>query len=48
MTSALTGFQVVSAAFSPDGQWIVTANADGTARVNRIVTLDDVLAILAK
>jgi WD40 repeat protein len=29
----LAGFGVNSAAYSPDGQWIVTASGDGTARV---------------
>jgi len=38
---------VLSAAFSPDGQRIVTANADGTARIFRLVTLDEISRLLA-
>ena len=39
---------VWQAAFSPDGQRIVTASLDQTARVWRILTFDDIQAILAK
>jgi WD40 repeat protein len=36
------------ASFSPDGQRIVTASLDQTGRVWRVLTLDDIGAILAK
>jgi WD40 repeat protein len=38
----------MSAQFSPDGQRIVTASQDQTARVWQILTLDDIERILAK
>ena len=37
-----------SAAFSPDGQRIVTASNDGTARVFMVVTLSETAELLAK
>ena len=37
---------IVSAAFSPDGQRIVTASNDKTARVFRVVTLDEIQRIV--
>ena len=39
---------VNSTVFSPDGQSIVTANADGTARVIRVVTFSQIGELLAK
>jgi WD40 repeat protein len=36
------------AVFSPDGMRIVTASFDGTARVYRVLSIDDVAAILTK
>jgi len=39
---------VVSAVFSPDGQRIVTASGDKTARVFRVVTLSEVANLLVK
>jgi WD40 repeat protein len=39
--------QVFSAAFSPDGQRIVTAGGDGVALICKIVTLDDIAHLLA-
>jgi WD40 repeat protein len=38
---------VNSAAFSPDGQRIVTADDDGVALIFKIVTLDDIARLLA-
>jgi WD40 repeat protein len=38
---------VWSAAFSPDGQRLVTASVDKTARIFRIVTLEDIARLLA-
>jgi WD40 repeat protein len=37
---------VFSAAFSPDGQRIVTAGGDGVALIFKIVTLDDIARLL--
>jgi WD40 repeat protein len=37
-----------TAVFSPDGQRIVTASADHTARVFRVVTLSEIADLLAK
>jgi WD40 repeat protein len=39
---------VKSAEFSPDGQRIVTASDDHTARVFRVLTLHDIDELLAK
>jgi WD40 repeat protein len=39
---------VLSAEFSPDGQRIVTASDDKTARVLRVVTLSQLAELLAK
>jgi WD40 repeat protein len=39
--------RVVSAAFSPDGQRVVTASEDITARIFRIVTSEDIMRLLA-
>jgi WD40 repeat protein len=36
------------AAFSRDGQRIVTASGDSTARVYRVVTLSEIAELLAK
>jgi WD40 repeat protein len=41
-----SGF-VKGAAFSPDGQRVVTANSDHAAQIFRIVTLDDIARLLA-
>jgi WD40 repeat protein len=38
----------VQAAFSPDGQRIVTASYDGTARVYRVFLLSDLIQLLGK
>ena len=38
---------VFIAAFSPDGQCIVTASADGTALIFRIITFDYIARLLA-
>jgi hypothetical protein len=37
-----------SAVFSPDGQRIVTASCDKTARVFRLVTLSEIAELLTK
>jgi WD40 repeat protein len=39
--------RVTSTAFSPDGQRVVTASVDNTARIFRIVTLVDIARLLA-
>jgi WD40 repeat protein len=39
--------KVWSAAFSPDGQRVVTASDDNTARVFKIVTAEDIARLLA-
>jgi WD40 repeat protein len=39
---------VRSAVFSPDGQCIVTASEDQTARVFRVVALSEIAELLAK
>jgi WD40 repeat protein len=39
---------VLHAAFSPDGQRLVTASRDYTARVYRVVTLSDIAGLLGK
>jgi WD40 repeat protein len=39
---------VSSAVFSPDGQRIVTAGGDQTARVFRVVTLSELADLIAK
>jgi WD40 repeat protein len=39
---------VYSAAFSPDGKCILTSSYDQTARVWRLLTLDDIQNILVK
>jgi WD40 repeat protein len=39
---------VQSAVFSPDGQRIVTASADKTARVIRVITLSEIAILLAQ
>jgi WD40 repeat protein len=38
--------RVNDAAFSPDGQRIVTASSDSTARVFRVSTLSDIAKVL--
>jgi WD40 repeat protein len=40
--------EVGQAAFSPDGQCIVTASWDKTARVWNLVTLSDLVKLLGK
>jgi WD40 repeat protein len=39
--------KVLQAAFSPDGQRILTASADKTARVYHLVTLSDLVKLLS-
>ena len=39
---------VDNAVFSPDGQRIVSASEDRTARVSRVVTLSEIADLLAK
>jgi len=41
------GGQIASAAFSPDGQRIVTAGDDGRVLIFKVVTLDDIARLLA-
>jgi WD40 repeat protein len=48
LLAALQGHSdtVWSAMFSPDGQYILTASLDQTARIWRVLTLDDMKKIL--
>lgn len=39
---------IYGAVFSPDGQRILTASRDGTARVFRVITFSEIADVLAK